>query len=304
MGENIFVLNRYSSRASTNKDDIIGVKNTMKYYQYKEFENLEPWLYSLCRCGFNEVNSDFHIYRKEQYPYSNIHFVNTGRFQIIFDNQVFLAKAGECFVLPGYKEHEYQVISVGNASIQWIEFYGSDSISLVERIIDLGNSPIISLGSSQNELSELLASMYSCKSFFSKSTSIYTLLMNLIKLKKEQLPEEKNQQGISFKDLIAYIEQYIDKPLKLNELCKHSGYSVSRLIELFKKEFNMTPKQYIYYRRINRVKKLLSNTDLSLDRIAENAGFYDSSHLIRRFKKQEGLTPKQYKKEIAQFKIR
>lgn len=276
----------------------------MDYYQYSETQNIEPWLYSLCRGGFNEVASDFHIYRKKSYPYCNIHYVASGDFRIELDNQVYHAKTGEFFILPGYKEHDYKVIGDHSLFIHWIEFFGSDAIRLVERIIEVNQGPVIALSDHSEELRTLFNKLCTDASAFTKSTIIYEILMSILRISKCSQPTVLDTKGISFKELISYIEQHIGEQLQLDELSKHSGYSVSRLFELFKTEFNRTPKQYIYYRRINLAKKLLTNVDLSLEIIAEKTGFYDASHLVRRFKEQEGLTPKQYKREVLQYKIR
>lgn len=276
----------------------------MDYYQYSETQNIEPWLYSLCRGGFNEVASDFHIYRKKSYPYCNIHYIASGNFRIEFNEEVYNAKAGEWLILPGYKEHDYKVVGNHGSVIQWVEFFGSDSIRLVERINEVNCGPVFQFDEDTEALRALLADLCSDRCVFTKSTIIYEILMSILSASKCSQPTVLDTKGISFKELISYIEQHIGEPLKLDELSKHSGYSVSRLFELFKTEFDTTPKQYIYYRRINLAKKLLTNVDLSLEIIAEKAGFYDASHLVRRFKEQEGLTPKQYKREILQYKIR
>ena len=276
----------------------------MDFYQYNESENIEPWLYSLCRCGLTQVANDFHICRTESYPYSNIHLVVSGQFNITFKGNTYIANPGDCFVLPGYRQHEYQVNTDGLGVIQWIEFYGSDSIQLVERIIQLNNSLVISLGHESSNISRLMEALYLKDSIFSKSISIYELLLLFVKIIMDQQPMDLVKKTILFKDLVSYIEQNIGKPLKLVDLSRYSGYSASRLNELFKLTFDATPKQYIYQRRIIMAKKLLHNGDLSLDVIADTLGFYDASHLARRFKEQEGITPKEYKIEINQYKYK
>ncbi|MDY3769176.1 MAG: AraC family transcriptional regulator [Lachnospiraceae bacterium] len=41
------------------------------------------------------------------------------------------------------------------------------------------------------------------------------------------------------------------------------------------------------------------NSDLDIDYIAQETGFYDSSHFIRQYKSWRGITPKQERKFIV-----
>jgi LacI family transcriptional regulator len=58
-----------------------------------------------------------------------------------------------------------------------------------------------------------------------------------------------------------------------------------------------TPHEEIIRVQLNRVKRLLGETDLSLSEIAERSGFEHVEYLSVVFKKEVGLPPSQYRQE-------
>ena len=67
------------------------------------------------------------------------------------------------------------------------------------------------------------------------------------------------------------------------------GYTYFR--RLFKKYTGFSPKQYHTQLRFERVKRLLSETDLSISEIANLLNFDSTFHLSQWFKKLSGTPP-------------
>jgi LacI family transcriptional regulator len=69
-----------------------------------------------------------------------------------------------------------------------------------------------------------------------------------------------------------------------------------RLLEnRFKKLIGRTPHEEITRVQLNRVVELLTQTDLSLEQIAERSGFAHVEYLSVVFKKKMGLPPSKYR---------
>ncbi|HKR00218.1 MAG TPA: helix-turn-helix transcriptional regulator [Pyrinomonadaceae bacterium] len=81
--------------------------------------------------------------------------------------------------------------------------------------------------------------------------------------------------------------------ISINELAKSLNLSESRLRHLFKAETGVSPMQYLKAQRIQRARKLLENTFLSVKEVMMEVGAKDKSHFIRDFKKAFGLSPSQ-----------
>ncbi|MGM0876075.1 MAG: helix-turn-helix domain-containing protein [Bacillota bacterium] len=55
-----------------------------------------------------------------------------------------------------------------------------------------------------------------------------------------------------------------------------------------------SPYQDLISYRINNVKKLLHNTDISIQEIAFTSGYNSVSHFVTTFKKHSNLSPKKF----------
>nr|WP_249435725.1 helix-turn-helix transcriptional regulator [Paenibacillus sp. Marseille-Q4541] len=66
------------------------------------------------------------------------------------------------------------------------------------------------------------------------------------------------------------------------------------LSKAFKQVAGINFIDYVTFRRMDMAKRLLRETDLKINEIADQVG-YQHSYFNRIFKKQEGLTPGQYR---------
>ena len=84
--------------------------------------------------------------------------------------------------------------------------------------------------------------------------------------------------------------------LSTESLASHFGYSPDYLRRIFKKEFGMSPMEFLWERRLHRGGELLINMpQYSVEEISLMCGFTDRFYFSRFFKKRKGLSPKQYK---------
>ena len=84
----------------------------------------------------------------------------------------------------------------------------------------------------------------------------------------------------------------------LDDICNEFNYSRNHIINLFKKEYGMTPFEYINETKIKRAMYLLEVTSDSVGDIAEESGFESYSHFYRLFLRRNGVSPCQWRKQI------
>ena len=106
---------------------------------------------------------------------------------------------------------------------------------------------------------------------------------------------KKNEKKI--KTVMEYMQENFNQNITIKELANIANLSPYHLIRTFHKTTGITPKNFLFNIRIEKVKKLL-NTNKSISEIALETGFYDQSHLNRVFKQIVACTPYQYKKGI------
>ncbi|WP_240421031.1 AraC family transcriptional regulator [Paenibacillus periandrae] len=110
------------------------------------------------------------------------------------------------------------------------------------------------------------------------------------------------QQQRSHYTLICQVRAYIDKEyansdLSLTHLCDLFGLNGKYVSRLFKETFGEKMVDYMMRVRIERSQRLLEETSLSLQQIANQVGYIHDISYIRAFKKLIGTTPGDYRKQ-------
>lgn len=95
---------------------------------------------------------------------------------------------------------------------------------------------------------------------------------------------------------IGYIEDNCAANIRLEDLAALTGLSPAYFCHAFKQTTGMPPHRWQMRARVNRVKQLLEETDMSLSAAAASAGFSDQAHLTRVFRQFAGTTPHVWRK--------
>lgn len=78
---------------------------------------------------------------------------------------------------------------------------------------------------------------------------------------------------------------------RISEMAAHCNFSRSHFSRLFSGVIGCSPRTFLTRVRCDAAKHLLSDTDLSQARIAEELGFSDAFHFSRQFKNATGQSP-------------
>ncbi len=94
---------------------------------------------------------------------------------------------------------------------------------------------------------------------------------------------------------VEYIEKhYLRKDFSLIEAAEISYISDTYFRKLFKKEFGISPKQYVINRRIKYASSLIIAGYHTLSEISSLCGYNDYKHFSVEFKKIVGVSPSKY----------
>jgi LacI family transcriptional regulator len=97
---------------------------------------------------------------------------------------------------------------------------------------------------------------------------------------------------------LRYIRENACFGMNVSDILKEVPVSRRVLESRFRKLLGRTPHQEIQRLRIDRVKHLLAETDMSLAEIANRAGFEHVEYLSFAFKRETGETPSQYRRSV------
>lgn len=98
------------------------------------------------------------------------------------------------------------------------------------------------------------------------------------------------------------IRQQADSPFALKELAAELGLTPVQFTRRFRAAYGLNPLQFATDIRMRIARKLLAETDLTLDAIAERCGYENGFYLSRIFRKQTQTTPSDYRKESLKNK--
>ena len=113
--------------------------------------------------------------------------------------------------------------------------------------------------------------------------------------------EERSKMKPEFIQLILkltpYIHQQKNNDLTMSRLSRVSGIEVEKLYDIIIADLYKNPRELSKQVRLQRAKKMLEETELSIEEIADGCGFYTPNYFIGNFFHQYKLTPKEYREE-------
>ena len=96
------------------------------------------------------------------------------------------------------------------------------------------------------------------------------------------------------KKSVDFVLNNYTKDITITEIADKSFMSEVYFRKLFKKEFGVSPQQYLINLRLNYAIELMSTGYYSLKEIAKNSGYNDYKYFLTEFKKHFGVSPSTY----------
>ena len=98
---------------------------------------------------------------------------------------------------------------------------------------------------------------------------------------------------------LDWILANLDKPHTVASLAARAHMSARTFARRFVEETGRTPMQWVTDQRVLYARRLLEETDLDVDRIAERSGFGTATLLRHHFRRVIGVTPSDYRRRFA-----
>ena len=92
---------------------------------------------------------------------------------------------------------------------------------------------------------------------------------------------------------------FCDPNFSVAEIAEAYHVSPSRMSTLFKKEMGVGFAEYIWKMRLEKAQELLTSTELSVDEISLQIGYFSPNSFRRKFKQETGMTPSQYRRKCS-----
>jgi transcriptional regulator GlxA family with amidase domain len=95
--------------------------------------------------------------------------------------------------------------------------------------------------------------------------------------------------------LQPWLLQHLHNPLQVEDMAQHANMSVRNFGRVFFKETSLTPAKFIEKLRVDTARQFLSETDLSIEQIAEKCGLGSAVSMRRVFLRHLQITPSHYR---------
>ncbi len=110
-----------------------------------------------------------------------------------------------------------------------------------------------------------------------------------------EIPKKDNTQLLI--SLLLFADHNFSGPCHLYEAAAKLGYDYAYISKYFKRNVKLSFRQYVNYLRITESKRLLKETEKSMEEIGEACGFSSLRSFDREFKLHTGSTPSEYKNQ-------
>lgn len=155
----------------------------------------------------------------------------------------------------------------------------------------------------QKEILKDIERMYSIKNEKSAPIKVQTLFLNIWiriyeNITHENRSEMQNADLSIIKNMVGFIQQYYAVKISLTDIAASGAVGQSKCCQLFANYIGQTPNVYLTQYRLDKSKKLLKNTDMTITEIAHAVGFSGSSYYAETFRKWYKKSPTEYKNEL------
>lgn len=237
-----------------------------------------------------------HILRTEGYPCPQILYCTKGSGTLILDGESIHVPPLTAIYLPAFYPHEYYpngdiwdihwVVPAGYAAEDILTHFGLSEPKIFEL------KEVKMLEHTFRKMHEAIRAD-SVFGNYRASGYLYDFLIEIYRQTASAGTSAAPNSALM--KAVDYINFNFASQISMDDLCSVSGVSKQYLCLLFRKTLNSRPMEYIAKRRIQAAKELLTGSDMTVEEIAEEAGFCTASYFCKLFKRYEGITPSHFR---------
>ena len=232
-------------------------------------------------------------------------YIVGGKGQFLIQDQLYPVNANNLVIINPNVTHtevslnaqplEYIVLGIGG-----VELATNDSSNGRFNILDHFESVEIS-----GCLRNILREMEQKNTGYEDVCQAYMEILIIRLMRSTALAVPSESHVVSTNRQCAAVRRYIDlhfkESLTLEQLAEEAHMNKFYLSHTFKKEYGISPINYMISKRIEESKYLLAETDLSLSQISQLLGFSSLSYFSQVFRKTQSVPPMEYRQSVKQI---
>ncbi len=131
-----------------------------------------------------------------------------------------------------------------------------------------------------------------------KPEKVIEILSDYLKNNECMLLDENLSNEYKLNQTLNYIEKNFKKNITLKEVAEYMNYSTTYFSKSFKKYVGVNFNKYITQIRVQEAKRVLRETNISINDLAFDMGYNEPNYFCKVFKKEEGITPSEYREKV------
>lgn len=130
-------------------------------------------------------------------------------------------------------------------------------------------------------------------------STAYGSLSEVFELFGESMTQTEQSGEFPLALIVKYIDENFAQEIHVSDLAKRFHFSSGYFSTMFSKGMDQPFTKYITDKRLAHAKKLLRETGLNIQEVADRSGYGDYFQFTKAFKRLTGTTPGQYRKSEA-----
>lgn len=257
----------------------------------------------LCSCGLEKCTPDKVVHYLPGRPYYHLHVILSGKgsltvagqTQNLHFGQMFLTRPDEectyrpdpedpwtyCWMSFDGAKAAYYVESAGfKSGVYWQDCYvdHQEFNTLVQKVL---SRPELTLANDLLRLGALLA-------YLSLAIESNYKSQQVVRHRHEYAPD------VYVNHALDYIRKHYDS-IKVTDVARYIGINRSYLTNIFKKKMGVSPQEYLLQYRLDKGCKLLLETRLSIQEVAQRIGYDNPLTFSKMFKSVYGVSPRKFR---------
>ncbi|QGN46455.1 GlxA family transcriptional regulator [Micromonospora sp. WMMD558] len=110
-----------------------------------------------------------------------------------------------------------------------------------------------------------------------------------------EAPIPKAPEAPTLEPVLEWLMGHLDRPLTVDDLAARADMAPRTFARRFRAETGTTPHDWLTNQRVLLARRLLEETRLTVEEVADHAGFSDAAALRHHFTRRVGATPQAYR---------
>lgn len=267
---------------SLNKDQSFTIRGTAK----------------LLNAASSRYGGDWHSV-PHTHSHTELFYIVGGKGQFLIEDQVFPVDVNNLVIINPNVIHTED--SLNAQPLEYIVL-GIEGIELATSENSNGRFCILNYFESveiSSCLRNILREMEQKNTGYEDVCQAYMEILVIRLMRSTSLAVSAESQVVSGNRQCAAVRRYIDlhfkEALTLEQLADEAHMNKYYLSHTFKREYGVSPINYMISKRIEESKYLLAETDLSLSQIAQLLGFSSLSYFSQVFRRTQGVSPMEFR---------